>query len=405
MIDEIKGGSKFVSMECYFNNFDYGLVNKETGEYKVLERNNKTSHLTKHLRAYGGLGEYDDYKIGRVLRNINFSGKGFVDKPANPESIIFDVNITEEVLSKKNNIPLTDNSVSNIQASLNLENQDMSLEKDIESLKDKVEAMNGCGEVLKEAYSRVSELEVKVVDLEATMQKDQEDMKVKEEKNAQMLADMAQKEEEEKAEKAKKDAELEEAEVEKATKEAELEEVKASELKELTTSHEEIIKAKDTEIEALTTELAAATETIDAYKAKEVEMAKQAQIMSRVSELVEAGVKLEVAQATVSKFETLDDESFATIKSLVGTNMPEWAQVESEESAEAESTEETKPEVEAEVQTESTVSEEVLENVEVEAGVDLSVGSEDDSAVDSTRASLVDFVYSRLGKQQSNKGE
>ena len=74
------------------------------------------------------------------------------------------------------------------------------------------------------------------------------------------------------------------------------------------------------------------------------------------------------------------------------------------EEVEAEATEETESEVE-EGEAESTVSEEVLENVEVEEGVDLSVGSEDDSEVDSTRASLVDFVYSRLGKQQSNKGE
>jgi hypothetical protein len=35
--------------------------------------------------------------------------------------------------------------------------------------------------------------------------------------------------------------------------------------------------------------------------------------------------------------------------------------------------------------------------------VDLSVGSEDDSELESARASLVDFVYSRLGKEQTNK--
>ena len=30
--------------------------------------------------------------MGRLLRNITFSGKGFVDRPANPESVIFDKN-------------------------------------------------------------------------------------------------------------------------------------------------------------------------------------------------------------------------------------------------------------------------------------------------------------------------
>jgi hypothetical protein len=44
--------------------------------------------LTKHLRAYGGTGEYENYKVGRSLRGISFSGKGLVNKPANPRSII-----------------------------------------------------------------------------------------------------------------------------------------------------------------------------------------------------------------------------------------------------------------------------------------------------------------------------
>ena len=36
--------------------------------------------------------DYEDHKVGRLLRNITFSGKGFVEKPANPDSIIFDSN-------------------------------------------------------------------------------------------------------------------------------------------------------------------------------------------------------------------------------------------------------------------------------------------------------------------------
>ena len=89
LIAEIENGQKYVSMECLFNGFDYGLINASTGEYKVLARNDNTAYLTKHLRAYGGSGEHEGYKVGRVLRNITFSGKGFVDKPANPDSIIF----------------------------------------------------------------------------------------------------------------------------------------------------------------------------------------------------------------------------------------------------------------------------------------------------------------------------
>ena len=70
LISEIEDGTKYVSMECFFKGFDYGLINKSTGEYKVLPRNENTAYLTKYLRAYGGTGEHETYKIGRVLREI-----------------------------------------------------------------------------------------------------------------------------------------------------------------------------------------------------------------------------------------------------------------------------------------------------------------------------------------------
>ena len=91
-------------MECYFKNFDYGLRNAATGEFKVLARKEDTSYLTKHLRAYGGTGEHEGYTIGRVLRDITFSGKGFVDKPANSDSIIFSRTMIDKFLEEKNTI-------------------------------------------------------------------------------------------------------------------------------------------------------------------------------------------------------------------------------------------------------------------------------------------------------------
>jgi len=101
LIAEINEGTKYVSMECFFKGFDYGLINKVTGNYKILARNEQTAHLTKYLRAYGGLGEHEDYRIGRVLRNITFSGKGFVDKPANPDSIIFNKDLINNIETEK----------------------------------------------------------------------------------------------------------------------------------------------------------------------------------------------------------------------------------------------------------------------------------------------------------------
>ena len=75
--------------ECLFSDFDYALVDPE-GANHVVARDEQSSFLTKHLRAYGGEGNYEGFTIGRALKNIAFSGKGLVSKPANPRSVIFE---------------------------------------------------------------------------------------------------------------------------------------------------------------------------------------------------------------------------------------------------------------------------------------------------------------------------
>lgn len=87
IINELSQGKWFVSMEALFTAFDYAVIEGDVA--KVIARNEDTAFLTKHLRAYGGTGIYKDMKIGRLLKNITFSGKGLVRKPANPESVIF----------------------------------------------------------------------------------------------------------------------------------------------------------------------------------------------------------------------------------------------------------------------------------------------------------------------------
>jgi predicted secreted protein len=89
IISEIEEGKWFVSMECLFAGFDYA-VKDSVGKTKVVARTEDSAFLTKHLRAYGGTGEYEGYQIGRLLRDISFSGKGLVSRPANPRSIILD---------------------------------------------------------------------------------------------------------------------------------------------------------------------------------------------------------------------------------------------------------------------------------------------------------------------------
>ena len=61
-------------------------------------------------------------------------------------------------------------------------------------------------------------------------------------------------------------------------------------------------------------------------------------------------------------------------------------------------------EEDSKAETEFDTTEEVLEEVEETEALDLTVGGEDDSEVNTTSAALIDFVYSRLGKKL-NKGE
>ena len=89
LIEQIQKNEKFVSMEALFRGFDYAIIGDGETSYSIVERKSDTAFLSKYLRAYGGEGFYHDKKIGRILRKISFSGKGYVDRPANPDSIIF----------------------------------------------------------------------------------------------------------------------------------------------------------------------------------------------------------------------------------------------------------------------------------------------------------------------------
>lgn len=90
IVADIQDGKFQVSMECLFKDFDYLLVSKATSEKKMLTRDAQTAFLTKYLRGFGGTGEYQSYKVYRILRNYIFSGKGLVTQPANERSIIDD---------------------------------------------------------------------------------------------------------------------------------------------------------------------------------------------------------------------------------------------------------------------------------------------------------------------------
>ena len=99
IIDQIEDW--YVSMECLFPAFDYVLLN-QNGKSEVIKRCETSAFLTKHLRAYGGSGEYNGYKIGRLLRDFSFSGVGLVKNPANPRSVI--LNKTKAYYQKGKNM-------------------------------------------------------------------------------------------------------------------------------------------------------------------------------------------------------------------------------------------------------------------------------------------------------------
>ena len=336
LIAEIEDGTKYVSMECFFNGFDYGLLNKATGEYKILSRNDDTAYLTKHLRAYGGLGEHEDYKVGRVLRNITFSGKGFVDRPANPESIIFTKTQMQKNPQEKTANFLTA-GVFLDQA--NEKETNMSLEKEVTEIKEKIEAMADCRQSIVEANAKASELEQKNLELTSAL---------------------------------------------------ESKEVEITEIKTAIAEKEEAAKKMKEDMEKMKAEFDAANEILAAYKDKEAEMMKKEKKMKRMATLLESGFDNELATSTVEKFDHLDDSSFDGLVEVFAAMKPKKEEM---------------PEMKKKASETETITEEVLDNVETEDSVVISVGSEETaSEAETTRAALIDFVYSRLGKTL-NKGE
>lgn len=186
IIAEIEEGEWFVSMECLFPAFDYALQTSE-GETKIIERNEASAFLTKHLRAYGGEGVYENYRIGRLLRNLAFSGKGLVSKPANPRSIILDKN------------DLFDESESQILTISSIKESNMSdLDKQVEDLRAELAEAKEANEALKEQVvaEQQAEFETKIAELEATIAEQAEALAAKEATIAEQAEAMKNGEEE-----------------------------------------------------------------------------------------------------------------------------------------------------------------------------------------------------------------
>lgn len=147
IIAEIPEGKWYVSMEALFKNFDYALIDAQ-GEAKIVTRNEETAFLTKHLRAYGGTGKYQDSKIGRLLRNFTFSGKGLVRNPGNPESVIF-AKTTAFVVKNENGVqaPVYKTTANHVKETSMTEAE----------LQDKVSKLEASVKVLQEAKDKAEQ--------------------------------------------------------------------------------------------------------------------------------------------------------------------------------------------------------------------------------------------------------
>ena len=339
IIAEIEEGKWFVSMECLFSDFDYALIDPD-GKNHVVARTEESSFLTKHLRSYGGEGKYENYTVGRALKNIAFSGKGLVAKPANPRSVIFEKSrsfiINEDVTDKL--------SIGDFKMSDNTQ----ILEKQIASLTEDLAASKAENEAIKAQIE-----EAKDKEFASTVEAFEADVQAKDEAIANL---------------------------------------------------EETVKSTQARIAELEDALAGSqTELAEAMKEMD-DMKKKAMMKKRMAALVEAGISEEDAEESFASFESLEDEAFETVVALMKKKakkedkdeeaeaaMPEAlkeAIEKKKEEKEAKAEEEEAEEAEAEL-------EEAFEEVEsTEAALVEEVSEVDE--MQSTRASIATWLESNV---------
>jgi hypothetical protein len=172
IISEIEQGKWFVSMECLFAGFDYS-VKDTSGQTKVVARSEDSAFLTKHLRAYGGTGEYEGYQIGRLLRDISFSGKGLVSRPANPRSIILD---SSKAFSVNEEQTISNVSEGEVNMSENIEEKQLDtapvVEEAVQVVAEEVKIENNTSELEAALAAKDTEIQAyasKVATLEETL--------------------------------------------------------------------------------------------------------------------------------------------------------------------------------------------------------------------------------------------
>ncbi len=99
--EEISAGDWKVSMECYFKDFDIKIgeqiITRDEARALGYSPEDLVGGFVKVMAGHKALGKHF---VSRVLRNITFSGMGFVKNPANPHSIILETAAHQEQMEK-----------------------------------------------------------------------------------------------------------------------------------------------------------------------------------------------------------------------------------------------------------------------------------------------------------------
>jgi uncharacterized protein YaaR (DUF327 family) len=368
LIAEIEAGEKYVSMECIFHGFDYAVVDPD-GKHHVIPRSDESAFLTSHLRSYGGTGSYQDHQVGRLLRNITFSGKGFVQKPANPESVIFEKNRTfdfnDAAASSKNMFSEPNGVIRQIETHAN-------------TFFDKQESFDMSNET---ATVQVTELKEALAALKAENKELSEKLSVA-------------------------NVEKYEATITELTESAE---ASAEELSQVKAQLAEAIEG----LEASAAEIQTKADALEESQALLAEIQEAEKQRCRRDSLVSAGLSEEDAADKMELFGDLTDDQFKSLAKTLGEYAVETETVEEiEASADEDDSDSTEVEASADEDSEveeavaAEVDEEVLDTAEADEVVDISVESDEfagEEVIDTVRAGLHDWVNKVILKNESGE--
>lgn len=343
LLASVAKGEKYVSMEALFTDFDYA-VTTASGEQHILARTDETAWLTKHLRVYGGQGEVKGNKIGRAIKNITFSGKGLVARPANPESYIFnDVELFKGAFASKNLNLFDKNDTAVTTASTG----EITMPDETVSKADFAAAQNEIKQ-LRERLEAAQEVTVKA-------------------KIEELTKTLASRDEEVKSLKT------------------EVENVKASK-KEVETA----VEAAKAEVVEVKTKLTAAEAKLEETRIETIKA-------NRIATLVEKGVEKSEAETVVTKFASASDEMFEVVVATQAQLVE--AKKLADAAAAAKPTEKTEEQKKAEAAAQAAAAAKAIADAKPNEP-EATLATQSDPELEGTVAGLADFLGQEIATRK-----